>query len=49
MILTVIGTDREGNPIDTLTNPDTIKELTDFLTEVYQPQNEKSANNIKTA
>lgn len=49
-MLTVIGTDREGNPIDTLTNPDTIKELIDFLTEVYyQPKPDDSANEAKIA
>lgn len=40
MLLTVIGTDREGNPINTLSNPETIKELEDFLAEVYYQSNE---------
>lgn len=35
MVFTVINTDMEGNPITELTNPETIKALEDFLTEVY--------------
>lgn len=50
MILTVTRTDREGNPIDALSNPDTVKELEDFLAEVYyQPPNDNDENYEKTA
>lgn len=41
MKFTVIRADRNGNPINTLSNPDTIKELVDFLTEVYYQIDER--------
>lgn len=50
MILTVIATDPEGNSIETLSNPDTIKELEDFLTEVYYQSDEfNDGNEMKIA
>lgn len=47
MELSVQSTDRNGNPIETLTNPDTIKELQDFLTEVYYGEKVKEVGKAK--
>lgn len=50
MKLTVIGTDMEGNPIDELTNPETVEALKDFLTEVYSERRTgNEANEIRIA
>ena len=35
MLLSAINTDSQGNAITALTNPDLIRELKEFLAEVY--------------
>ena len=50
MNLSVIGTDNKGNLIDVLTNPKTIKELEDFLTEMNcRPVDNNDVNNEMTS
>lgn len=48
MKMFVKGTDNNGNPIDALTNPDTIKELEDYLTEMnHRPVQKTDVNEME--